>query len=473
MADIDELLAKYSAKGTGTPPAPSMVREPRAKTDEELGLDAGPVKAPAPRTVSTVAREGANAIGTAADDALDAATGDLYTKGRNAVANAVAPGEGDKTAADEERFNAAHPYAEGTARAVGSMSPVGAPAMEGKVLGSVAEYGAKKLAEGAPARATSRALAALTEDVKQTLKNRITEPSAQARITKVFADPAIRRAADNPARLLSLSQAGLAMNGDAAANTYAMLDKAATKAGKPGGMDVVEVTAPLLKLRKEMIDRSEHPTAVATVDRIIDQFRGGIGRDPAARVPSAEVRQFLTKQIQNPGFGRGDPLSDPPPARAALQEMSGKLKDALDGYARRVGSPAAADALRGMNDKITAYSLMEKSATEQLAHSQQAPGPFKSLARAAMGHKAEGLGGALGYLAAGPAGSVVGAASGHLAAKAPAAVDEALAGPAMQRLAHSQIPPQILAATQPVIEALSRKDPDAAKAALVQAVTAK
>lgn len=462
--DIDALVAKYRAepKGTGSPPAPSMVREPAAKSDEELGIDDGPIKAPVPKSTTGNAL---NAVGTVADDALDAVTGDNYTKARNAIANKVSPGAGDATAGDEAAFNAEHPVVESTARTAAAFSPVGVPAMEAKVLGAVAapvlKAGVGLFAKGAPERATSRALTALTEDVKQTLKNRITEPRAQVRITKVLAEPEVRQAADNPGKLLEISQKGLQTNGDAARKGYAVLDK------KGRGMPVADVVMPLQTLRAEMIARSEDPTAIARVERTISQFQRGMGADPAGVVPSADVREFLTKQVQNPGFGRGDPHVDPPPARAALQEMSGVLKDSLSAYAERHGGKTAAEAMQGLNDKITAYSLMEKSAVERLAKSQQAPGVGKALVGAAMGHKADGIGGMVGYGLGGPMGSLVGLGAAHYGAKAVPIADEILASPAAQKFAQAGVPTRVLSASQqaaqPIVEAVSRGDHEGAK----------
>lgn len=493
--DVDDFLGekKPEPKGTGTPPAPSMVREPRAKTDAELGLDAGPLKAERPAVglerLAPDDRSGAPAGPLEArkfaedpvrnDPLAGAIVAGIPAAGLGALAapalaaTGAAPlvaraGAGAIEGATAAKLQGGDPV---TGAALGAALPVA-----GKVAGKATELvgdAASKFVQGAPERATNRALTALTEDVRQTLKNRITEPAAQARITKVFAQPEVRQAAENPGELLKLSGDGLKTSGEAAQKGYAMLDKSAgAKGGRPG-MEVVDVTAPLLKLRKEMVDRSEHPTAIATVDRVIDQFRSGIGRDPAKPIPSADVRGFLTKQIQAPGFGRGDPLSDPPPARAALQEMSGVLKDSLTAYAKKNGGETAASAMSALNDKITAYSLMEKSATERLAKQQQAPGAFDAVKRAAMGHKAEGVGAALGYGMAGPLGSLAGAGVGHVVSKLPGAVDEALSNPAAQMFARGGVRVEPLAhqAAIPVASAILRKDPDAATRELVKAVT--
>lgn len=466
--DVDSFL-RTTDQGTATPPAPSLVRENRAKSDEELSIGRGPeYRATGARPgIEFDAERGGGETAEerqARRDVNNPVKDDWIAQ--QVIAGLPAMGAGKVAAAGAEALGAA-PLAVRTAGAAAEGATVaketGGNAGEGAALGAaiplagrvlrkgaeVASTGLRGLVGGAKERAIGRAQSVLTEDVRAGLKERITEPAALTRITKVLASPEVRAVASDPPKLMELAAKRGGELGEASQRGFAMLDKANPR----GGMEVVDVTAPLLKLRKSFVDTSRDPAMAHAVDGLIDQFRGGLGRDPAAAIPSATVRKWLTEEIQGPGFGPGDPRFDPPPRRAALQEASGVIKDALANYARKHGGDTAAQAMQNINDQITAYKLMLRSATERTAKIHQAPGAFQRVTDALHGHKGEGLGALAGYHVAGLPGALLGGAAGRVAAQAPGALDEWLAqSPMAQRFAAAGVPTITETPTLPLVQ---------------------
>lgn len=119
---------------------------PKGESDWAVASPEAVPVAPAPETnfgrrMLAHVKSGANAVGTLATDALDAATGNYYSKVRNAGADLlsmaghkiapshIAEGAGQAAAANEQAFNTEHPILEGTARGIGYMAPTSEASM--------------------------------------------------------------------------------------------------------------------------------------------------------------------------------------------------------------------------------------------------------------------------------------------------------------------------------------------------------
>lgn len=290
----------------------------------------------------------------------------------------------------------------------------------GGVLGGLVGEGIRGIAKGAARRVEDRDFKGLGEDVRQPLKTALGDQSV--RVRDVLREPAIRGALGNPGKMVEATTAGLAETGAAAQATMQAADKAAG-----GGMRVKDVTAPLLALRSEMAKNSDHPTAVATLGRVIKQFEDGLGADPSQMVPTAKVREFLTNQLQKPGFARGL-QADPPPAQAALRNAAGVVKDSIEQHVRMALDPAAAAALQKLNDKSTAYAVILGAAQEQVSRGAQAPGAMTRIADFVKGHgPLATAGGAIGGMVGGLPGAVVGGAAGEAANRMAPVIDQGLA----------------------------------------------
>lgn len=332
----------------------------------------------------------------------------------------------------------------------GMLGDAGKGALTG-VAGTVAGKAIGKVVKGAVARSDDRAFKALGEDARQTVKTRLADQ--QHRITPVLKEPDVRGAAGKPGKMLDIAARELDASDAIATRVLTTLDKASG-----GGMRVQDVTVPIYALRAEMVKNSENPTAIATVDRVIDQFRNGMGKDNNARVPSTKVREFLTKQVQRPGFDRGDPLNNPPPSQEAYQRMSGVLKDAIHGYAAKHGSADASAVLQKQWDRSTAFSVMQRAAKEQMAKQTGGENVVTKGMKLLMGNKGSGLGGAAGYYVGGPIGAAVGAGVGHLASKAAPKIDDALARPGGQAFGRGVAGGLPTTLSQPVVDAVTAGD---------------
>lgn len=339
----------------------------------------------------------------------------------------------------------------------------------GKAIGA----GVSRVFGGAPGRSDARALDAVTEGVRSKVANRIS--AEKDRMLKILRKPDVRASLGDPVKMTDAAERGLAAEAGAADQILSHADRAAAAAaGKAGngGMRVVDVAGPLEVLKGDLIRSSANPSAVNAVDRVIEQFRTGIGRDNNALVPSGAVRKFLSDQIQRPAF-KGDPANpDTTPIQEALQRASGVVKDAIKGHVMAHSSHDAAAALQGSWDQSMAYHLLSQAAEQQAIGGGRAPGPATAIARALMGHKAEGVGAALGFEAGGPIGGIVGAAAGAGAKKLAPVVDEALATKGGQAAgkAIAGAAAGISKLSQPVIDALSTKDDAAGQAALAREI---
>lgn len=290
----------------------------------------------------------------------------------------------------------------------------------GGTLGGLAGEGVRGLAKGAAARVEDRAFKGLGEDVRQPLKTALGDQSV--RVRDVLKEPAIRGALGNPGKMLEATSAGMAETGNAARPIMQAADKAAG-----GGMRVKDVTAPLLSLQSEMAKNSEHPAAVAALKRVIGQFESGLGSDPSQMVPTEKVREFLTNQLQKPGFARGL-HADPPPAQAALRRAAGVVKDSIESHVTMALDPKAAAALQALNDRTTAYAVIQGAAQEQVSRGAQAPGVMSRLGDLAKHHGiVAGAPAAVGALVGGIPGAIVGGAAGEAASRAAPVIDQALA----------------------------------------------
>lgn len=297
----------------------------------------------------------------------------------------------------------------------------------GGLLAGAAGEGVRKIVKGAPGRVEDRDFKGLGEDVRQPLKTALTDQSV--RVRDVLREPGIRGALGNPGKMVAATEAGMNETGAAAGQIMTSADKAAG-----GGMAVKDVVAPLLTLQAEMAKNSEHPAAVAALKRVVGQFESGIGSDPSGRVPTAKVREFLTQQLQKPGFARGL-QAEPPPAQQALRSAAGVLKDSIEQHVKMALTPEAAATLQRLNDRTTAYAVIQGAAQAQVDRGMQAPGPMTSIAKALMGRKAEGVGGAIGYAAGGPVGGIIGAAAGSGVKRSVPVIDRALAADSAQLVA--------------------------------------
>lgn len=350
----------------------------------------------------------------------------------------------------------------------------GAAGAGGYAVGKAIGAGVSRIVKGAPGRDDARAMKAVTDGVRSKVANRIA--TEKDRMLGVLREPNVRTSLGDPAKMTAAAEQGLSAEGTVADGILSRADKAAAAAAGVaghGGLRVSDVAAPLEQLKNELVRTSQNPAAVRAIDGVIDQFRTGIGRDNNALVPAARVREFLTQQIQRPAF-KGDPMNpDTTPVQEALQRASGVVKDALKGHVHKHLSETAVAGLQRSWDRSMAFNLLGQAAEQQAVQGTKSPGPATAIARALMGHKAEGVGATLGYSVGGPVGAMVGAAAGAGAKKLPPLVDEKLAteaGQAAGRAAASRAPGVAARLSQPVIDALTTKDEAAGKAALAREI---
>lgn len=228
-------------------------------------------------------------------------------------------------------------------------------------------------------------------------------------------------------------------------------------ADQKGGLDRNELEGVFDRAAKNAVNSSQHPHQATTIERLRSQFFGGVGNGDGP-VPSYDVRQFLSKQLQKPAFG-GDPNVDPTAAKEATQTLAIGMKKVLDEYILEHASPGDAARLLGaggINDRISAYHVIGNVAEEQRV-SGKIPGiagQIAALVGAARSGGPAATGAVIGSLAGHPA---AGAAVGYVAGKIPGAVDRALAtrpGQALGRAAPALAGVGSRALSQPTIDAL-------------------
>lgn len=306
----------------------------------------------------------------------------------------------------------------------------------GGLAAGVVGEGVRAVAKGAAGRVEDRDYKSLGEDVREPLKRALKDQSV--RVRDVLKEPAIRGALGNPGKMVQATEDGIAETGAAARQIMTGADKAAG-----GGMRVKDVVAPLLTLQAEMAKNSEHPAAVAALKRVITQFEEGLGSDPSQLVASTKVREFLTNQLQKPGFARGL-QADPPPAQDALRRAAGVVKDSIEQHVRMALTPEAAAALQRLNDRTTAYAVIQGAAQAQVDRGAQAPSAAAKLVDFAKHHGRFGgpaamVGGGIGAMAGGVPGAVVGsavgAATGEAVNRTLPVIDRALAADSSQLIA--------------------------------------
>jgi hypothetical protein len=349
-------------------------------------------------------------------------------------------------------------------------------AAAGAVTG-MAGYGLAKgvgrFIKGAPARADQRDLNTVTEGVRATVANRI--GGERDRVLAAIKDPEVQKALGDPKKMIDVAEQGLAREGDAADQIMGAADSAAARAaGKAGhgGMRVMDVAAPLEQFKNQLIQSSANPAAIARVETLIDQFRTGIGRDPNKLVPAAQVRQFLSEQIQRPAF-KGDPMNpDTTPVQEALQRASGVVKDSLKDYVHKNLSAASVNVLQRSWDKSMALHLLSQAAEEQAVKASRAPGGIAGIA-ASMKEVRVSPEAAVGGMIGGLPGAIALGTAGAGVRKAAQPVDRFLAAGAGKHIGDAMAggaPRTSTGLSQPVIDALTTKDHAAGQAALAREI---
>lgn len=180
------------------------------------------------------------------------------------------------------------------------------------------------------------------------------------------------------------------------------------------GVPVVDVMQVFGSTAKEFRDQSRDPRMAAAVDRISEQFRNGIGKDPAHPPSPLQVREFLSRDLQKPAK-MNDPNADAPPVKEALQELAGRVRTTLHAYVEK-HAPGRLPDLEAANKRLHVYSMIEDVAADQARRQEKAP----SAARQAFNVLAAPV-------SVGGAGAVIGAKLDPLDDK----IDSALAGAAI------------------------------------------
>lgn len=318
----------------------------------------------------------------------------------------------------------------------------------GQALGGVVK--------GAPKRVEEGPLKELTAEAKQGLKDSLWVH--RDTVKKVLADDSeLRRSLGKPAEIARVieDRAPKAMQENAAA--YAAADKAVG-----GGMLAPDVLAPLNVLRNEMVRTSKHSGQVAAVDKVIDEFRNGLGRDPGQRIPAADVRSWITERLLPVGRAADKEASN---LEAAESAAYNRVRDTLTGYVRKNAGEAAAGTVQANNQRIATYVTLGKIAERELQKESQGPGFGATITRALKGHNSEGMGamvgGYLGHEVGGYPGAIVGgmvgAKAGAKVAQLGPVIDKGMASPAGQAIGRgaAAMPPAL---SQPVTEALTAGD---------------
>lgn len=339
----------------------------------------------------------------------------------------------------------------------------------GELAGKAIGVGAQKLAAAAPAAADKLIDKALGAEAREQVRKQLWAARDRVNAT-IKGDPELRRAIGNPGKVLDVSGDRLPKLAKETEAIYTAADATG------GGLQPADVLAPLNQIRNDMVKNSVDGTQVRAVDKVIDEFAEGLGKNPSAGakgqggpqylIPAQKIRDWITDRLA-PG---SRPLDrDSSEAEKAIASMAVKVRDVLEGYVAKNAGPEAAAQLQAVNGKISSYALLGRLAEDSVRKDAQGPGAVTAIARALSGHKAEGVGAAIGYALGGPVGSMVGAGTATAAKKLVPEIVSAAASPAGQ--AAGRAAPGVAAAgtralSQPTIDALVSGDPQRRRAAI-------
>lgn len=311
----------------------------------------------------------------------------------------------------------------------------------GTVVGSALGAGGKVISNkiaGAVGRAEEGPLRALTAEAKQLLKQDLwaNRDSVKRVLTQ---DPELKKVLADPGALLKALEERLPAAGQKTKEIYAAADAVG------GGIPAHTILGPLNVLKNQLKKESAHGAQVAAVDKLINEFSGGLAQLPGKKVPAQKVREWLTTRLMP-----GPRAMDKEASQLAQAEATAyaKGKALLHLYVQQhVGDKAAGELLK-TNEKIATYSALQRIAEEEVRKTAQGPQAVTAISRALSGHRAEGIGGMIGGMIGGLPGAVIGAGAGAVARKAAPFTDQLLATGPGQALGRA-MPPVVSGLTQP------------------------
>lgn len=302
----------------------------------------------------------------------------------------------------------------GSTLATNGALPTSKQLAEGAVVGAglgAAGRAIEGAFKGAPAREEANILGKAGAEMKMKPYERLFG-SRDSLVNTVKADPELRAALGKPDKLLAVIEQRMPVaNGEA----QQILGTADAKNGKVPVSDWMSKAIGATKAELARVGGTKKNVALTAADNVGEQFRSGIGKDPANPPSAQEVREFMSQEIGGKINKRpvtGDDNANNHAAALLYANFSKVLNEHV-----AAASPFQAARLQTLNDQQSTYITLRDAAEEGRMAASKTGGSWQGKMleigkRGVSGTVGMALGGAVGGAEGAKVGGVVGTLAG-------------------------------------------------------------